>query len=375
MTDRRLYTAVIPSGAFAPESGETTVRRRLSKLAGLESGAAVEATGTEPGEYRIDGQFRGKFAERATAELTELLEADVLDAVELYGVGASTPEDGYFQAERGTNSRPRPQTPGVVAFDGDLSKEGTRASQRRAVATDPKERPHPWGNDTAELVGVPAAATKVQWLDYERTQTESASPADTVTAEFGDVDRFDLAAAPTGFEDRPLLVFDLPLAESGNVDAAVFDTYGDARTDADGDFAWGQVFRSDHVFEGDAVLSNGRLRVTLDGDTNTLTAERYASGSWSAVSLGASDWQLFDVDLRHPGAAQVRARLTFEDSASGDLFELEAVLHRGWSGLQFYSPDNLQVPSGLVTLLDPIASARVLDPQPERTLVPRSELR
>jgi len=374
MTDRRLYTAVIPSGAFDPASGRTDVRKQLSKLAGLDGSGDVTATGTRPGEFTIAGQFRGKYAELATTELTELLEADALDTVVLYGVGASTPEDGYYAPERGSNSRIRPESPGALAFDGDLSKEGTRASHRRAVGTNPKERPHPWGNDTTGYVGVPASAAKVQWLTYTRDDTQTATADDTVTAEFGDVDRFDVEAPPSGFGTRPYLVYDLPLAEAGNIDAAVFDTYGRPRTDGEGDFAWGQVFRSDHTVRGDAVLSNGRLRVTLDEANQTTSAERYTSGSWSDVALGVSDWQLFDADLRYPGAAQVRARLIFEDSTSGDLFELEAALHRGWDDLLLYSPDDLQVPSGLVTRLDPIAASTVIDPQPERTLIARSEL-
>jgi hypothetical protein len=374
MTDRRLYTTIIPSGAFDPASGRTDVRKQLSKLAGLDGSGDVTATGTRPGEFRIEGQFRGKYAELATTELTELLEADVLDTVVCYGVGDRTPEDGYYAPERGSNSRIRPQTPGALTFDGDLSKEGTRASHRRAVATNPKERPHPWGNDTTGDVGVPAAASKVQWVTFERDDTQAATADSTITAEFGDVDRFDVETPPSGFETRPSLAYDLPLAQAGNVDAAVFDTYGRPRTDVEGDFAWGQVFRSDHAFRGDIVIENGRLRLRLDEANNTLSAERYTSGSWSDVSLNAAGWQLFDVDLRRPGAAQVRARLTFEDSTNGDLFELACVLHRGWDDLLLYSPADLQVPGGLVTRLDPIAASTVIDPQPERTLIARSEL-
>ncbi|MFC7175263.1 hypothetical protein ACFQL0_21385 [Haloplanus litoreus] len=85
--------------------------------------------------------------------------------------------------------------------------------------------------------------------------------------------------------------------------------------------------------------------------------------------------RIFDVDLTHPGAAQVRARLTFEDTSSGDLFEVELALHRGWDDLLLYSPADLQVPSGLVTRLEPIAASTVIDPQPKRTLIARQELR
>ena len=79
--------------------------------------------------------------------------------------------------------------------------------------------------------------------------------------------------------------------------------------------------------------------------------------------------------LERPGAAAVRVRLTFEDSSTGGLFELAAVLHRGWDDLQLYSSPDKQVPSGLVTRLDAIASTRAVDPQPERTLIDREVLR
>jgi len=121
------------------------------------------------------------------------------------------------------------------------------------------------------------------------------------------------------------------------------------------------------------VVETGRLRLRLNEATG-LTAERYSAGSWSTVSLGTSDWQLFDVALRRPGAAQVRARLTFEDTASGELFELAAVLSRGRDDALLYSPSGVQVPSGLVTRLTPIAATTVLDLQPERTLIERGEL-
>lgn len=65
----------------------------------------------------------------------------------------------------------------------------------------------------------------------------------------------------------------------------------------------------------------------------------------------------------------------FENSSAGELFELAAVLHRGWDGLQLYSPSDSEIPDGLVNRLDPIAAAAIVDPQPERTLIDRKVLR
>jgi len=351
------------------------VQKQLEELAGLTESGSVTPTGTNPGDLPIIGAIQGKYAERITASLAELLTSSAHETLEVYAVNESLPEDGYYTPDSATTGRLTTQYGNLDEFDASLVKKGTRASHRRAVGTDPRERPHPFGNDSTGYVGVPAAAAKVQWLDYERQTTQAATPDQTVAAEFGDVKLYDVETAPSGFDTRPFLVYDLPLANAGDVDAAVFDTYGNNRTDGEGDFAWGQVFRTDHEFRGDAVLSNGRLRITLDEGANTTSAERWddTNSQWADVSLGSSDWHLFDIDLTHPGAAQVRARLTYSDGP--ELFELAAVLHRGWEDLQLYSPPDTQVPSGLQTRLDPIASSQVVDLNSERTLISRGVLR
>jgi len=370
----RLYTTRVSDDAI--QSQEPSAQARLEALAGLNALGAVETTGQQPADLRLDGQYRGEYAEMLRTELRELASSPTKDALAWYDTDANTtdPDAGYYTTKSTSGGRLRPQATAITTFDVSLTRAATRGSHRRAVRIDPKERPHPFGNDTTELVGIPATAGKVQWLSRERTATAAATPTDTVTAEFGGVDRYDVTTSPAAVGDRPYLVYDLPLAESGAVDVHVYDTYGRAEIDADGDFAWQEVHRSDHVPRGVLVVETGRLRLRLNEATG-LTAERYSAGSWSTVSLGTSDWQLFDVALRRPGAAQVRARLTFEDTASGELFELAAVLSRGRDDALLYSPSGVQVPSGLVTRLTPIAATTVLDLQPERTLIERSELR
>jgi len=367
----RLYTTRVSDDAI--QSQEPSAQARLEALAGLDALGAVESTGQQPADLRLNGQYRGEYAEMLRTELRELASSPTKDALAWYAIGGGDPDAGYYTAESTSGGRLRPQADAITTFDVSLTQKGTRASHRRAIRPDPKERPHPWGNDTTEYVGVPAAAGKVQWLSRERDATAAATPVDTVTAEFGSVERYDVAASPASVGDRPYLVYDLPLSESGPVDAHVYDTYGRAEINADGDFAWQEVHRSDHVPRGILVIENGRLRLRLD-ETNGLAAERYSAGSWAGVTLGTSDWRLFDADLRRPGAAQVRARLTFEDTTTGDLFELACVLPRGWADALFYSPADLQVPSGLVTRLDPIAATTVKDVQPERTLIERGTL-
>jgi hypothetical protein len=374
MPYRKLYRTPIPDSPLRQSDGST--QRQLEQLAALSGSPAVESTGSEADETTLSGAYRGQYGEMLATELRELLDADALDALPYYAVGvdARLPDEAYVTTSRASGGRVSPQTDVASQYRGTLVQKGTRGDYRRAVWTNPKQRPHPWGNDTTGYVGVPASAAKVQWLTYTRDDTQAASPDDTVTAEFGDVDRFDVESPPSGYDTRPYLVYEIAYADEGDVDTGVWDTYGRDKFDSDGDTAWGRVFKAAHEFRDDAVLDNGRLRISLDESANALSAERYTSGSWSDVTLNAADWQLFDVDLRRPGAAQVRARLTFEDTTNGNLFELEGALFRGWDDLLLYSPADLQVPSGLVTRLDPIAATTVIDPQPERTLIARSEL-
>jgi hypothetical protein len=386
----RLYTAHIPDAAL----GETSpsAQRRIAALAGSEAATpSVAATGLQPGDLRLRGQYRGPLGERLATELRELLTADHIDQAVFYRVAANVPEAAYYSASESAGARVAPQTPAAVDFDGSLVEAGGLGDFRRAVhagPTDTRQVDHNFGNATVGYIGVPAAAGPVRWLSNDTTAQQPAAPDSTVSAEFGDVELFDIDAAPAAVGDRPYLVYDLPPTNAGDVDTVVFDTYGDAETrtiNGTDVFAWQAVYRSGHRFRGEAVIETGRIRTTLAPDADTITAERWddATGTWSSVSLGTSDWVLDDADLVRPGPGHTRAQLTFRatadtaDASQGDRYRLDARYHRGWADVQFAIPggESGPIPTDLVTLLDPIASDSVVNPAPNRTLLPRSDLR
>jgi hypothetical protein len=373
-TDLKVYALALPAATqSAPSSAIEQNVETYGTLDDGGGGGGAEDISSNPDQRTFEGVYGGQYAVKMATELTELAQGPSLGGLPLHGRGQQTPFDGYYVVQSADVDPEDPRTDNLWTYSLTLRRKGTRAGYRVAAKTDPKTRPHPWGNGTTETIAIPAMATAVTWLAREKDQQQAAgSPTATVSAELGDLDQYDVANAPY---DRPYLVYRIGYDEESPVDCRVWDKRGlSDRTDNDGDLQWAKVFATTHDPQGALVLSNGRLRVTLDESATTLSAERYTSGSWSDVPLTAADWQLFDVDLRRPGAAQVRARLVFEDSTDGSLFELEAVLHRGWDDLLLFSPADLQVPSGLVTRLDPIAASTVIDPQPERTLIERRTL-
>lgn len=384
MTNRRLYTLTIPESALAPQSGDARQRQRLSQLAAISGSGTVEPTGSEPGEFRVEGQFRGDAADMLAREVAELADSDAVDSVEVSSTGDAFANAGYYSVERIQSARFRPQQPKVADYAVRLAREGTRDSHRRAIlagSTSGRQVTHDFGNADVGYMGVPQTATDVRWVKYDITANQTVGSADaTNEAEFGTVDLYDLETAPY---DRPYLAYNLFYADAGNVDAAVFDTYGRTEFALENNFSWGQVFTASHEFTGVPVVETGVLRTTLEAES--LSAERWddGAGAWSSVSLGTSDWVLDAVDLMRPGAAYTEAQLTFRasadttDASQGDLYRLNGYWHRGWDDVQFDIPDGESgpIPSDLVTLLDPIASDRVVNPRPTRELVPREELR
>ncbi|WP_125919963.1 hypothetical protein [Haloparvum sedimenti] len=319
--------------------------------------------------------------------------------------------DGYYVISSTSRDPGVVEPPGESPSDTDAKEEltlsleraGTRNYHWLGVTTRPTEDvDHPFGNDTTPLVGLPADAQRVRAVDAtaEPEQRElSLMPTSTVTAELGDVDLYDATALPF---DEPVYLYDLPYAQQGDVDAAVFDTYGESdRVNADGAFVWAQVFDSAHVFDGDAVVENGILRLTIsepeavDG-TGTLTAERWdasaagGDGDWVAVGLPDpstmdTEWRPLDLDVVATSPARVAAQLEFEAVAGdreGDIYAVDVALDRGREDalITLTGSATDPIPTDLETHLDPIASESIVDAfgdvrQSPQQLVAREEVR
>lgn len=376
MTDRELYTLTIPEDSQT--SVQTQAQRNTSARGVLgEDAGSVESLSAAPDQRKLRGQYRGTYAELMATELAELFEASEYGAVSYTGTSAVTPADGYYTPADLSVRRLDPRDGGVVAFDGRMTRVGTRDSHRRAVETAVVQVENAFGNDQTASVGVPAKATDVRWLNDETGQTTLPSPVTTRSAEFGDVTLYD-ALAPSF--DNPTLVYDLPYDEEGKTDAKVWDDRGaSAKHDADDITQWQRVFITDHGFVGSPVFDNGLARMTFDR-TNGLSAEQWddANGTWSAVSLGTSDWEFDRVDLTRVGPSRIDARCRFRDATQSPTatYELVFGLVRGYQYPQWTRPENETdpVPTGLVELLDPVANPNDYDAQPVQELVARTEI-
>jgi hypothetical protein len=377
MNERILYVLKIPEDAQTATS--STKRRNISESSVVAGGqSTAESISLQPGEQRLTGSYRGRYAERMAAKFEELFDAGDIEEVPLYGRERQLPSDGYYVLR---DVEQQPQDPrgfgedGIYRFDGALKKTGTRNTHWRATDTTLVQVDNDFGNDTTGYIGAPAAATKVRWYDGVGT-TEAVSAVATRSAEHRNVDVYDADAS--SFED-PALIYDVRLDEDAWVDVIVWDDHGGSKTDNDGVLQWQRVFDAGHEYSGNALISNGLLRLTFDEDVPELTAEEWddANQTWSSVSLGTSDWEFRDLDVTHLSSARVDAQVLFENTSTSEEYALDMSLKRGYHDALWARPENESdpTPSGLQTKLDPIASTSVVDPEESKTLIPREEVR
>lgn len=381
MQGKHIYRSTIPIDAFTNQ--DERKQRQLAKIGLVNGGSDLETVSSEPGTLRLDGQYRGQLSDMLATELRELLDADGVEPLPLHGIGDQIAEDGYYSAENIDGGKVDPHTDKANSFRGELVRKGTRASHWRGQQTATMQVQNDFGSDQTASIALPATARKVRWFDG--LTTEPATVTSTVSAEYGDVDFYDVEE-PSFYSinnggTNPTLIYELAYADEGDVDPGVWDTYGRTQTTTAGGntvFQWQDVFSMDHEFRGDVVVNNGLLKLTLDEATQSITAEQWNNGtsSWDSVSLGSSTWQLFDVDITNVSMSRVEAQLTFEDS-DGSLYALDMVLQRGRSQALWTRPENETngTPSGLQTLLSPIATTSIFDPVAQTSLVPRSEVR
>jgi hypothetical protein len=359
MTDRRLYALTFPEGIQT--RAENTLRKAQQRQGVLGSDTGnVESIASEPGERPLTVEYPDEYARLRATELRELA-SGLSQPLPYYGTTASTPTDGYYSVSQVNRAGPvDPRSGKFQRVRVTVTKEGTPASHWRQVMTDPVQVDHPFGTTTEAEVGVPAAASKVRWFNAETGATEAPTVQATRTGEDGDVDILDATASSY---DAPDLLYELAFAEEGITDPRVWDDQGNSsRTDANGALQWQKVFAASHRYEGKIVIDNDLLRVTIDEPADPgISAERYTSGSWSSVSLGASDWQVFDWDIRSVGTARVGGVAEFQDTTQSPTVyhTLRWRIDRGAEDV-LWSSDSA-VPSGLQTLLDPIAAPRILD--------------
>ena len=373
----KLYRTPLPKDAL--QAVEPSIQRQLSQSGLLGGGSSVTNVAGEPADLTLSGNYRGKYAELLGTELRELLNSDL--TLPLYDEGGDQlAEAGYYATQRGSSARVNPRSDRLATFDADLVQSDTRASAWRAVETNPSQ-PSPgndFGNGTSAEIGIPAAAEKVRWYDAETRAVAEAAIQTTRSAEYGELDIVDAQAAP--YAD-PTCIYDLPYAAAGDVDVSVWDDYGRGKRDADDVVAWQRVFDPSHDYRGACVLDTGLLRVHADETAQSLTAETWDRNAqdWTDEPLGASDWRLYDWDVRRIGMVETRVLAEFADSTQSPTayYPLEGILTRGSETVQWLRTANedAPVPAGLQDLLAPIAGQSVVVPTASSALIPRTEVR
>lgn len=321
----------------------------------------VRFIASEPGERRLRGHFDGLYADVMGSEMRELLAAGDIRQVPYYVVNESVPWEGYYAPSRTDDAdRAEPTTDSVQSFDGVLDFEGTNASHLREVSVSNSTVTNPFGNASTQTLFLANTSTGAKWISQQGDSVEDATVQNTFNGEREDFDEFDATEPAFAGNESYALVYDIPYDDEWQSDPTVWDDH-DRNQSIDGIApTWARVYDAGHAYNGSKVVETGRMRLLPVPATNTFTAQQWndTSSQYENVSLGSSDWQLTDFDIRRIGLERVRARTGWENSSdTTQTYELEAEVLRGQNETHFYEPENANssTPSGLVTLLDPIA--------------------
>jgi len=372
---KTLYSTPLPEQA--QHSEQKTIGKQLAKQGLLnESETSVTPISARAADVTLTGQFR--WGERVStmlaAELAELSDSN-LSTLPLYRLNKEFGSAGYYEVESTSADPLHPNRRDVWEYTLTLAYAGNRANRRRSLKTKVSQVDHPFGNDDRALAGVPATARKVRWYNSETQATAEPTVVTTRGAELGDVRLYDIRSAPY---DDPALVYDIDYDDEGPTDISCWDDRGyDARSDSNDIRQWRKATSPEHEFDGQIVLSNGLVRLFVDERNQALAAEHWddANATWSSQSLGTSDWELFDADVRGIGMTQVRARMEFRDpTQSPTAYDtLDCYLARGYKD-PLWAETGDPMPTGLADLLDPVASGLIYEPGATKGLVDRQEV-
>lgn len=407
MTDRRLYTVSIPE--HAQTQGEDSDSRNVGDLAAVAGGSgSVTPLGTDAKQRTLSVQYKGYNDDVMAMMLQELASSDDLETVPYFGVNPDgehvhTERDGYYTVESADHSTPDDRVSDFPTVKMTVKRTGTQKTHWRYLTTKPVVVDNPYGNSQAQQVGIPGSARKVQWYDRDTNSTH-AVPDRTAATKYGDVNIYRAEDCPY---TRMALVYEVPYPDEGKTDVAVYDTRGhDSKTDTlEGQtvMEWQRVFSTDHEYEGEMVVSNGRRRLFINDETNNLAYEEWtppgdgygnsygqayglgdSAGGWENIVLGTQSgtYYVTDVDLTTIDYSRVAGRLTFSDPDDDSVssFVMAFVLARGAGGFVYYEPEDLAGAQGvrhgdIDEQLEPSASDRTYAMGENQTVRKRSEVR
>lgn len=380
MPDKNLYNIRIPSDSQV-DAGLDGLGQEIESLSGLDADVpVVELLGVQSGDQSIQASYANQRAQVTAAELEELMSANGFDKLPYYTPSEPGRQgDGYIAIGDGSVETASVHEDRVQVVSGTFTRSGGRASDRRRLRCRPQEvHRNDYGNVKEALVAIPGSARKRTWYQRATQAREPVMVAESVDVEGGQVDLVD--AYTVGLSAPFDLVYDQEYAAGHRVDIVLWDTrgYEDRNGLSDGDLAWQRCYKTSHEYSGAPVVDTGRLRLWLD-DVDGLTAESWdaASSAWTQLSLPSSDWQLRDRTITTISPVKIQAQVEFENTATGELFALDMVARRGREVVHWLVPSSVDdvTPTGLQSLLDPIADPAVVRGQESLGLIDRGEIR
>jgi len=346
-----------------------------------QGGVSTENIATENVDLVVEGQFRfGRLVSSKLAAEVESVSESAYTALPLYSPPEQEDERvrGYYEAE---NADVQPAKPGVQhAFEYvlTLTQAGTYEDHVRAVETNIEAVTTSLATGTNAEIAIPAAATRPRWF----SQADGPEPANalrTEASEYGDVDFYDPSLTTI---DNPTLIYRLPFESDGPTDVRVYDDRNRAKfaeTAAGDDVnVWTHAYHTGYQFDGDPVVDTGRLRLTLDTDTDTVVAETWSDtfDTWDDAGVTMGDYALTDFSFTRIGPANVRVRVTLTDTTDGSDSDVLVSLRRGRNDVLLRPAPNTggTLPTAAADVFGPVASDQDTDPNPSQGIRARSDI-
>jgi len=391
MSNRSLLGPVPLLQSDVQINSERRQRANLAQQGFLStSGSRVESLTTAPGDITLSGRLRPPIPINqvpiVAAELEELAAGDI-GPVSLTGsqVTERRKSDGYYHIEDGTVQPAHPERREVQQYEVSLTRAGGRGSHYRAVRIRPQTVESPiTGSQSSDVpLYISALAEKLQVYNPESGSTTGLVPGSPVNSDQGDL--LKITSPQTSNEER-LILYDIAYKRDIR-GLYVFDDRGaDSKTDADNNRQWQAVFDPSHDLQGNRrlVISTQRLRVFLSGSTSPdIKAEIYNQNQeeWLPLTIQTTDWEILDVDLKRVGLHSASVQLRFQDTtARSDVRAVNLYFAFGspFAIVGVPPTESATIPPGITDRLVPIARAADAEQtilQPERTLVPKREVR
>ena len=374
----RLYLTPLPEQTTDTASDQ--IGSDIQQAGLLEGGGtAVENIATESVDFRKEGRVQlGPTLSRKVAEELDSLSESSYTTLPLFDASGSSlgRKRAYYEVTRADVEPAQSARDDVYSYDVQLTNAGTREDSLRRVTTNVEDVTTEQATGTPAPIGIPAAATEPRWYDDAQGATD-ATPTNTASAEYGNVDFFDPADAPA---TNPELVYDLPFEDDGPVDVRVYDDRDRAKltqTASGGEAnVWTHAYHTGYQFDGTPVIDTGRLRVYLDSDAGTVTAETWdaESSSWSSVGITMGDYDLARRSFTRIGPESVAVTVTLRDTTTGDTTTALMRARRGRDVVLFRPRSDTNLPAGFTNVFDPIISDQTTDPNPRQGLRARGDV-